>query len=281
MLRRVRQPSLAVVRAAQTTFLSMERGRRSVTPMTFAPHRPGRGEPGLPGPLRGLLRPPSGKTTSKRGHDPGRRHPPGHGRVPGHGANGPRALARRPPPPGRPSAGLPREPQRGPHPDCHGVQGTGDRPCRDQQALVRDVGRRPPAPPLVAGYAKTYRIHAPWWIRIDPDHPRPRSPSPSGSRARCTSPASTPGRKGRSRSNSPAEPQTPAGSWTGSPAAPRTAGSPATRTRFSTPTARSSSPKRSWTQVKGDLLGRLAEAGIDRQTYDILFGDYHDEFARY
>jgi hypothetical protein len=34
-------------------------------------------------------------------------------------------------------------------------------------------------------------------------------------------------------------------------------------------------------QVKVDLLGRLAEAGIDRQTYDILFGDYHDEFARY
>jgi hypothetical protein len=34
-------------------------------------------------------------------------------------------------------------------------------------------------------------------------------------------------------------------------------------------------------QVKGDLLGLLAEAGIDRQTYEILFGDYHDEFARY
>jgi NurA-like 5'-3' nuclease len=34
-------------------------------------------------------------------------------------------------------------------------------------------------------------------------------------------------------------------------------------------------------QVRGDLLGRLAEAGIDRQTYEILFKDYHDEFARY
>jgi hypothetical protein len=34
-------------------------------------------------------------------------------------------------------------------------------------------------------------------------------------------------------------------------------------------------------QVRGDLLGRLAETGIDRQTYEILFGDYHDEFARY
>jgi hypothetical protein len=34
-------------------------------------------------------------------------------------------------------------------------------------------------------------------------------------------------------------------------------------------------------QVKGDLPGRLAEAGIDRQTYEILFGDYHDEFRRY
>jgi NurA-like 5'-3' nuclease len=34
-------------------------------------------------------------------------------------------------------------------------------------------------------------------------------------------------------------------------------------------------------QVKGDLLGQLAAAGIDRQTIEILFGDYHDEFRRY
>jgi hypothetical protein len=35
------------------------------------------------------------------------------------------------------------------------------------------------------------------------------------------------------------------------------------------------------TQVKSDLLGSIAKSGIDRQTYEILFGDYHDEFARY
>ncbi|MCX6686830.1 MAG: DNA double-strand break repair nuclease NurA, partial [Methanoregula sp.] len=34
-------------------------------------------------------------------------------------------------------------------------------------------------------------------------------------------------------------------------------------------------------QVKSDLMGSIAESGIDRQTYEILFGDYHDEFARY
>jgi hypothetical protein len=34
-------------------------------------------------------------------------------------------------------------------------------------------------------------------------------------------------------------------------------------------------------QVRSDLVGRLAGAGIDRQTYQLLFGDYHDAFARY
>jgi hypothetical protein len=34
-------------------------------------------------------------------------------------------------------------------------------------------------------------------------------------------------------------------------------------------------------QVKSDLLGSIAQGGIDRQTYEILFGDYHHEFARY
>ena len=34
-------------------------------------------------------------------------------------------------------------------------------------------------------------------------------------------------------------------------------------------------------QVRSDLMRRIADTGIERQTYDILFGDYHDEFARY
>lgn len=34
-------------------------------------------------------------------------------------------------------------------------------------------------------------------------------------------------------------------------------------------------------QVRSDLLRGITETGIDRQTYEILFGDYHDEFARY
>lgn len=34
-------------------------------------------------------------------------------------------------------------------------------------------------------------------------------------------------------------------------------------------------------QVRSDLMRRIAGTGIERQTYDILFGDYHDEFARY
>jgi hypothetical protein len=33
--------------------------------------------------------------------------------------------------------------------------------------------------------------------------------------------------------------------------------------------------------VRSDLLAGISRSGIDRQTYDILFGDYHDEFARY
>ena len=34
-------------------------------------------------------------------------------------------------------------------------------------------------------------------------------------------------------------------------------------------------------QVRSDLMRKMADSGIERQTYDILFGDYHDEFARY
>jgi hypothetical protein len=34
-------------------------------------------------------------------------------------------------------------------------------------------------------------------------------------------------------------------------------------------------------QVRSDLMHRIADTGIERQTFDILFGDYHDEFARY
>ncbi|MDD1679935.1 MAG: DNA double-strand break repair nuclease NurA [Methanomicrobiales archaeon] len=34
-------------------------------------------------------------------------------------------------------------------------------------------------------------------------------------------------------------------------------------------------------QVRTDLISGLIAGGIDRQTYEILFGDVHDEFARY
>jgi hypothetical protein len=34
-------------------------------------------------------------------------------------------------------------------------------------------------------------------------------------------------------------------------------------------------------QARSDLMRRIAGCGIGRQTYEILFGDYHDEFARY
>ena len=34
-------------------------------------------------------------------------------------------------------------------------------------------------------------------------------------------------------------------------------------------------------QIRSDLMRRISGSGIERQTYDILFGDYHDEFARY
>ena len=34
-------------------------------------------------------------------------------------------------------------------------------------------------------------------------------------------------------------------------------------------------------QARADLIRRVARTGIRKETYDILFGDYHDEFARY
>jgi hypothetical protein len=33
--------------------------------------------------------------------------------------------------------------------------------------------------------------------------------------------------------------------------------------------------------ARSDLMRRIAATGLGRQTYEILFGDYHDEFARY
>ena len=34
-------------------------------------------------------------------------------------------------------------------------------------------------------------------------------------------------------------------------------------------------------QARSDLLRRISGTGIGRQTFEIMFGDYHDEFARY
>ena len=204
-------------------------------------------------------------------------------RVLGDRKDGKGARAGRPPPPRRPPPGLPREPQPGPRTHHRHLQRPGDRPCGNQQEVGGNMGRRPPASPLGRRVRDGPHDTGPVVDQrsILPSSTIPRSPS--GSTARCTSPASTPARKGRSRSSLPRDTKTETAATimdrlAACSADGRIPGYPyplfdAHRTVALT--------EEIVEQVKGDLLGRLAAAGIDRQTYEILFGDYHDEFARY
>jgi hypothetical protein len=137
-----------------------------------------------------------------------------------------------------------------------------------------------PLLPAVYGFAKARAISAPWWIRIDPAildhtpfaqwqhgetyvaclHPRARGPLKIELAKKTRKPGEIMDR------------------LAGCSADGRIPGYPyplfdAHRTVALT--------EEIVTQIKGNLLGEMAEAGIDRQTYEILFGDYHDEFSRY
>ena len=162
--------------------------------------------------------------------------------------------------------------------------------CREKDIGLAGISKRSaatwggghPLLPAVFGFAQTHGIKAPWWIRIDPailDHAAFPQWQHGEMYVACLHP----------RSKGPLKIELPRGigdetakeimdRLAGCSADGRIPGYPyplldAHRTVVLT--------EEIVEQVKGDLLGRLAEAGIDRQTYEILFGDYHDEFARY
>jgi len=274
--------ALAVVRAAQTTFIDMERSRRSVTPMTFAiigPEEENQDFPVLYADCFG--------------------HPPGKPLVN-------EDITR--------AAGVLRDtveywvtetmakelgngalllrdgPLRVSHESHNPVLTRIALTCKEKDIGLAGISKRSaatwggghPLLPAVFGYAETHRIPAPWWIKIDPailDH-QPHAQWQHGEMyVACLHPRSkgplkielargTDGKTAKEIMNRLA----------GCSADGRIPGYPyplldAHRTVVLT--------EEIVEQVKGDLLGRLAEAGIDRQTYEILFGDYHDEFARY
>lgn len=274
--------ALAVVRAAQTTFNNMERSRRSVTPMTFAligPEEENRDFPVLYADCFG--------------------HPPGKPL-----AN--EDIAR--------AAGILRDtveywvtetmatelgtgalllrdgPLRVSHESHNPVLTRITLTCREKDIGLAGISKRSaatwggghPLLPAVYGFAQAHAIKAPWWIKIDPailDH----AAFPQWQHGRMYVACLHPRAKGPLKIELPQEigDETAKGIMdrlAGCSADGRIPGYPyplldAHRTVVLT--------EEIVKQVKGDLLGRLAEAGIDRQTYEILFGDYHDEFARY
>lgn len=274
--------ALAVVRAAQTTFLDMERSRRSVTPMTFALIGPEEENQDFPVLYADCFGHPPGKPLQNED------------------------IVR--------AAGILRDtveywvtetmakdlgagalllrdgPLRVSHESHNPVLTRIALTCRDKDIGLAGISKRSaatwggghPLLPAVFGFAQASRIKAPWWIKIDPailDH----AAFPQWQHGEMYVASLHP------RSRGPLKIELASGigdasakrimdRLAGCSADGRIPGYPyplfdAHRTVVLTEEIVS--------QVRGDLLGRLAEAGIDRQTYEILFGDYHDEFARY
>lgn len=139
-----------------------------------------------------------------------------------------------------------------------------------------------PLVPTLAGLAEAFGISAPWWIRIDPDildhaqypqwqhgqmyvtclHPRSKSP------LKLELTAGIPEQRVREIMG-----RLGACSMDG-----RIPGYPyplldAHRTVVLS--------EEIMEQARSDLIRRIVAAGMKLRTYEILFGDYHDEFARY
>lgn len=272
--------ALAVVRAAQTTFIDMERKRRSVTPMTFAligPEEENQDFPVLYADCFG--------------------HPPGK---PLQNEDITRA------------AGILRDtveywvtetmakdlgtgalllrdgPLRVSHESHNPVLTRITLTCRDKDIGFAGISKRSaatwgsghPLLPAVFGFAQTHAIRAPWWFRVDPailDHAAFPQWQHGGMYVACLHP----------RSKGPLKIELPLGTTNAAEIMDRLAGCSADGRIPGYPYPLLDAHRtvalteEIVDQVRGDLLGRLAEAGIDRQTYEILFGDYHDEFARY
>ena len=271
--------ALAVVRAAQTTFVNMERTRRSITPMTFALIGPEEENQDFPVIYADCFGQPPGKPLANEdiSRAAGVLRDTVEYWVTERMAND---LA--------PAALLLRDgPLRVSHESHNPVLTRIALTCRDREIGLAGISKRSaatwggghPLLPAVFGFAIKNKVKAPWWIKIDQkilDH-QPHAQWQHGEMyVACLHPRSKGPLKIELTKDTNA-----AGIMNrlaGCSADGRIPGYPyplfdAHRTVALT--------EEIVDQVRGDLLGRLAEAGIDRQTYEILFGDYHDEFARY
>jgi len=164
------------------------------------------------------------------------------------------------------------------------------RACRDQKIDLAGVSKRTsatwgggyPLLPSIAGIADTFGIPAPWWMRVDPDmldHTQYTQWQHGHPYVVCLH------RKARSLLKVDLFPGIHdthvteiMGRLAGCSGDGRVPGYPyplldAHRTVVLTDEIVE--------EARSDLMRRLVASGIKRRTYEILFGDYHDEFARY
>ncbi len=135
-----------------------------------------------------------------------------------------------------------------------------------------------PLLPAVNGLAKSLEIQAPWWIRIGQgilDHSQFPRWQHGLMYVACLHPRATPIKIELPEDTNPGRVMARLAACSGDGRVP---GYPyplfdAHRTVTLT--------EELVAQVRSDLMRRISESGIERQTYDILFGDYHNEFARY
>lgn len=272
--------ALAVVRAAQSTFRDMERTRRSVTPLHFALIGPEEENQDFPVLYADCFGQPPGKPLSNE--DIARAAEILRDTVEYWVTE---TMAKEL---GAGALLLRDGPLRVSHESHNPVLTRIVLACRDREIGLAGISKRSaatwggghPLLPAVAGLAKESGIRAPWWIRIDPailDH-QPHAQWQHGEMyVACL----------HGHSAGPLKIELPKDT--------RDAGS--VMDRLATCSRDGRIPgypyplfdahrtvvltKEILDQLKGDLVGSLTNAGIDRQTYEILFGDYHDAFARY
>jgi hypothetical protein len=274
--------ALVLVRAAQATFAEMERGRRSLTPLTFAligPEAENQDFPVIYANCFGC--------------------PPGTGL-----SNDDRSKA----------AGILRDtlefwvtetmarelscsalllrdgPLRVSHASHDPVLTRIGLLCREKEIGLAGVSKRTtatwggshPLLPALSGLANIFGVSAPWWIKIDPailDHAQFPQWQHGETYVACLHPrAKSPLKIELPRDTGDEQARQVMDRLAACSGDGRLPGYPyplfdAHRTVALTEDVIG--------QVKSDLLGSIAGSGIDRQTYEILFGDYHDEFARY